>query len=46
MKPRDLKLDAEILSQKITLNIEFIQNIESEKYYYDNKFLTVLEKKN
>jgi len=31
MKPRDLKLDAEILSQKITLINEFVQNIESEK---------------
>jgi len=32
MNPRDLKLDAEILSQKI-LTSEFMQNIESEKYY-------------
>jgi len=31
MKPRYLKLDAGILSQKITLSNEFIQNIENEK---------------
>jgi len=30
MKPRDLKLDAEILSQKIALNLrnEFMQNMK------------------
>jgi len=31
MKPRDLKLDAEMLSHKISLINEFIKNIESEK---------------
>jgi len=31
MKPSNLKLDAEILRQKISLTSEFIKNIESEK---------------
>jgi len=31
MKPRDLKLGAEILSQKITLSSDFIKNVENEK---------------
>jgi len=31
MKPRDLKLDAEILSQNITLSSDFIKNVENEK---------------
>ena len=45
MKPRDNKLAAEILSQNITLSIEFIKIIESEKQINVYKFLTVREKK-
>ena len=45
MTPRDLKLDAEIPSQKITLSSDFIINIENEKYYYGCKFLRVCKKK-
>jgi len=39
------KLDKEIISQKITLTSEFIKNIESEKQYYDCKFLKCPRKK-
>ena len=45
MTPRDLKLDAEIPSQKITLSSDFIKNVENEKQYYGCKFLTVRKKK-
>ena len=45
MKPRGFKFDADILSQKITLINECIQNIESEQQHYDYKFLTVRKKK-
>jgi len=31
MKLRDLELDVEILSQKITLSSDFIKNVENEK---------------
>ena len=44
MKPRDPKLDAEILGQKITLSSDFIKNDEKEKQYYGCKFLSVREK--
>ena len=46
IKPRYFKLDAEILSKKITLINEFFKIIESKKKYYDYKFFTVREKKN
>ena len=39
MKPRDLKLDIETLSQEITLSSEFIKKILKEKkLYYGCKF--------
>jgi hypothetical protein len=45
-EPRDPQLEAEILSQKITLMSEFRKNIENEKHLIGFKFLTVREKKN
>jgi hypothetical protein len=44
-KPRDPQLEAEILSQKITLISEFRKNIENEKHIIGFKSLTVREKK-
>jgi hypothetical protein len=44
-EPRDLKLEAEILSQKIAMRSEFTKNNQSEKYIFGCKILTVREKK-
>ncbi len=44
-EPRDLQLEAEILSQKITLISEFRKNIENEQHIIGSKSLTVCEKK-
>jgi hypothetical protein len=41
---RDCQLEAEILSQKITLISEFRKNIEDEKHIISCKSLTVCEK--
>jgi hypothetical protein len=43
---RDPELEAEILSQKITLINEFRKNIENEKHIIGYKSLTVREEKN
>ena len=43
-KPRDLKLEEEILSLQITLTSEFRKNIESEKHIISSKSLTVSKK--
>jgi len=45
MEPRDPKLDIEIVSLKITLSSDFIENIEIEQKVFCYKFLTVHEKK-
>jgi hypothetical protein len=44
-EPRDRQLEAEILSQKITLISDFRKNIENEKHIIGSKSLTVREKK-
>jgi hypothetical protein len=44
-EPRDRQLEAEILSQKITLISEFRKNIANEKHIIGSKSLTVREKK-
>ncbi len=44
-EPRDRQLEAEILSQKITLISKFIKNIENEKHIIGFKSLTVRDKK-
>jgi hypothetical protein len=44
-EPRDRQLEAEILSQKITLISKFRKNIEKEKHIIGSKSLTVREKK-
>ncbi len=41
---RDCQLEAEFLSQKITLITEFRKNIEKEKHIIGSKSLTVREK--
>jgi hypothetical protein len=44
-EPRDCQLEAEILSQKITLISEFRKNIENEKHIIGSKSSTVRENK-
>jgi hypothetical protein len=43
-EPRDRQLEAEILSQKITLISDFRKNIENKKHIIGSKSLTVREK--
>ncbi len=45
-EPRDCQLEAEIISQKITLISGFRKDIENEKHIIGSKSLTVCAKKN
>jgi hypothetical protein len=45
MEPRDRQLEAEILSQEITLISKFRKSIENAKHIIGSKSLTVHKKK-